>query len=93
MFWADFSTALSYVAHSQTVLFLCGFLAVSQGIERMHIQLGYPDKETRPSKGFLVLFMIANDVAGILAEEALDAFAELLTALDIYLFHARLARC
>ena len=57
----------------------------------MHIQFGDTDKETRPRKGLLVLFVITDNMAGVLTEETFDAFAELLTPLNIYLLHTEFA--
>ena len=45
------------------------------------------DQKTRPDK-FLVLVMIAQDVADILAKKTLDALAEFLHAIDVLLRHA-----
>ena len=48
------------------------------GVERVHLQLGEPHEEPRAREGRLVLLVVPDDVADVLAEEALDALAELL---------------
>ena len=45
-----------------------------------------------PAKARLVLLVVTDDVADVVAHEALDALAELLRALDVDLLHAVLAR-
>jgi len=76
--WANFGTALGDVTHSKAMLFLRALLAVTQDIEWVHIKLSNSDEEARSSKGLLILFVIANNVAGILTQEAFDALTELL---------------
>ena len=44
-----------------------------------------------PAKACLVVLVVAHDVADVLAQEALDALAELLAALHVDLLHAVLA--
>ena len=61
------------------------------GVERVHVELGVADEEPRPGERRLVLLVVADDVAGVLAQEALDALAELLAALDVDLLHPELA--
>ena len=75
----------------EAVLCLRLALAVA-GVERVHVELGEPDEEAGTGEGLLVLLVVTDDVAGVLAEEALDALAELLAALDVDLLHAVLAR-
>ena len=57
------------------------------GIERMHFERGGVDQETRADE-FVVHVMIAQHVADVLAQEAFDALAEFLHAVDILLIHA-----
>ena len=45
-------------------------------------------KKRGPANCGLVLLVVADDVADVLAEEALDALAELLAPLDVDLLHA-----
>jgi hypothetical protein len=45
----------------------------------------------RKNRGRLVLLVVADDVTGVLTQEALDALAELLPALDVGLHHSALA--
>src|SRR3712207_8529467 len=56
-------------------------------VERVHVELGQPDEEPRPGEGGLVLLVVPDDVAGVLAEPALDALAELLRPVDVDLLH------
>src|SRR6185503_19783151 len=71
------------------------------GVERVHLQAGQPDHEARaverPGGGAAGagrlglergLVAVAQDVADVLAQEALDALAELLHPVDVFLVHA-----
>ena len=53
----------------------------------MHLERRGVDQETRADE-LLVLVVIAQHVADVLAQEALDALAELLHAIDVRLRHA-----
>ena len=88
MLWADLGAALGYIAHSKSMFFLSFLLTILEQIKWMHIKFCNSNKESWASKRLLILFVIANYVTGVLAEETFDAFAELLAALDIYLIHA-----
>ena len=57
----------------------------------MHVELSKTNEEARTCKSFFILLVIANNVAGILAEETFNALTELLTTLHIDLFHTVLA--
>ena len=57
------------------------------GVQRMHFQGGGVDQEARADE-FVVLVVVAQDVADVLAEEAFDALAEFLHAVDVRLLHA-----
>ena len=83
---AHLAAALGDVAVAQAEVLLRGVPPVDD-VERVHVQLGQPDEEPRPGEGRLVLLVVTDDVAGVLAEEALDALAELLRALDVDLLH------
>src|SRR5512139_4140110 len=87
---ADLGAALGDVAHAQAGGVL-GQLATVIGVEGVHVELGVPEEEPRTGEGRLVLLVVPHDVADVLAEEALDALAELLAALDIGLHHPALA--
>ena len=63
-------------------------LAAVVGVERVHLELGGADEEPRTGEGGLVLLVVADHVADVLAQEALDALAELLAPLDVDLLHA-----
>src|SRR5438270_4780796 len=52
----------------------------------MHLKRSCADKETWSSK-FLLLAVVAQDVADVLAEEAFDALAKFRYAIDIALVH------
>ena len=56
------------------------------GVERVHLECGGVNEKARPDE-FIVLVMIAQHVANILAKKALDAFAEFLHAIDVLLLH------
>ena len=85
VFRAYFSAALGDVAEADAELVL-QHLCARDAVERMHLERGRADEEARSAKLFL-LVVIAQDVADILAEEALDALAELLHAIDVALVH------
>src|SRR5690349_15136513 len=53
----------------------------------MHLETGDPDHEAGSVERRLRL-MVAEDVAHVLAQEALDALAELDAAVDVFLLHA-----
>ena len=84
---ADLGAALGDVAEAEPGLGLDQLEAVV-GVERVHLELGEAHEIARPREGRLVLRVVADDVADVLAEEALDALAELLAALDVLLLHA-----
>src|SRR5215217_218051 len=83
---ADLGAALGDVAQAQPEAVLGVVLAV-QGVERVHVELRDPHQVTGAGEGSLVVLVVADDVAGVLAQEALDALAELLRALDVDLLH------
>ena len=56
------------------------------GVERVHLERGRVDEEARADE-LLVLAVIAQHVADVLAQEALDALAVLLDAVDVLLRH------
>ena len=68
-----------------------GELAPVVGVERVHVELGVAQEEPRAGEGRLVVLVVTDDVADVLAQEALDALAELLAALDVDLRHPALA--
>src|SRR5439155_1114235 len=57
------------------------------GVERVHVEAGQLDEEARPREILLLLLVVADDVADVLAQEALDALVELLDAIDVLLHH------
>ena len=73
--------------HSAEAGLLAHELAAVVGVERVHLELGEADEEAGPGVGGLVLLVVADHVADVLAHEALDALAELLAALDVDLLH------
>src|SRR5215813_5114556 len=83
---AHFGAALGDVAVAEPGLGLRKLQAVV-GVERMHLELGDAHEEAGPREAALVLRMIADDVAHVLAKEALDALAELLAPLHVFLLH------
>ena len=58
-----------------------------RGIERIHLQRGGIDQESRTDE-LVVHVVIAQHVAHVLAQEALDALAEFLHTIDVGLLHA-----
>ena len=56
------------------------------GVERVHLERGDPDEEARAEVAALQL-VVAQHVADVLAEEALDALAELADPVDVLLLH------
>ena len=91
MFGANFGAALGDVAHTKTVFLLGSALSIAQGIQGMHIKFSDSNEETRAREGLLILLVVADYMASILAEEALNALTELLAPFNIDLFHTRLA--
>src|SRR3990170_6214852 len=83
----DLGAALRDVAVADPRRLADQFRAVD-GVQRVHHQLRQPHQEARPEEARLVLRMVPDHVADVLAEEALDALAELLAAVDIHLLDA-----
>src|SRR5215831_14133658 len=77
------------VAQAEVVL---GDLPAVGGVGRVHLQFRDPHQEPGAGEGALVLRVVADHVAHVLAQEALDALAELLRALHVDLLHPELAR-
>src|SRR5664279_5218176 len=74
----DLGAALGDVAHPDALLRLGELPPIGPRIQWMHVQLGGPDEEARPGERSLVVLVIPRDVADVLAQETLDALAELL---------------
>src|SRR5438094_2427295 len=90
IFRADLSAALGDVAVAEPVLradeidaFVC--------VERMHLERRESDEHPRAGEASLVVLVVADDVAHVLAEEAFDALVKFLHALDVFLVHPALA--
>src|SRR5262249_35990251 len=62
-------------------------LPAVHGVERVHVQLGQAHEEARPEELGLVLVVVPDDVADVLAQETFDALPELLPAVDVLLHH------
>lgn len=86
LFWANLGTAFRDVAIADVELAFEGGDAIGS-VEGVHLQSGSVDQKSRPDE-FLMFVMFAQDMADILAEKTLDAFAELLDAVHIFLAHA-----
>src|SRR2546427_4564164 len=84
---ADLGTTLRDVAEADAGRVLDEGRAVDC-VERVHVEAGQLDEEARSREGGLVLLVVADHVAHVLAEEALDALVELLDAIDVLLHHA-----
>ncbi len=89
---ADLGAALGDVAEAEAVFFFLGHIATVEGVQRMHRQLSLPHQVAGGAcEGLLVLLVVTVDVAHVLAQEALDALAELLAAVHVLLLHPVLA--
>src|SRR6202030_2224715 len=82
---AHFRAAFRDVAQADAELVLEEGSA-GDAVERMHLQRRDAHEEARTAERVL-LIVIAQDVADVLAEEALDAFAKLLHAVEVSLKH------
>src|SRR5215468_11497721 len=81
----DLRTALRDVAVADAV----GVLEIARAaldVQRMHLESGHVNEKTGADE-LLVEMVLAKDVANVLAEEALDALAELLDTVDVGLRH------
>src|SRR6185437_7859123 len=87
---ADLGAALGDVAHAEAEIVLRDLAPVS-GVSWVHLELGDPHQEARPGVCGHVLLVVTDHVAHVLAQEALDALAELLRPRDVHLLHAELA--
>ncbi len=85
LFRADLRAALGDVAiaHTEGVRQVLGAVL---GVERIHLERRSVDEEPRADE-FMVQPVVAQDVADVLAEEALDALPELLHPLGVGLRH------
>ncbi len=88
---ADLGAALGDVAEAQAEVVLRDVAPVGL-VGRVHLQLGDPHQEPRPGERRLVVLVVADRVAGVLAQEALNALAELLRPVHVLLLHPELAR-
>ena len=86
MLRADLGAALRDVAVADTGIRLEVRHAVAL-VHRVHLEPGDAHQEARPRELVLGL-VVAQHVAHVLAQEALDALAELLDALDVLLLPA-----
>ena len=89
---ADLGAALGDVAVARCRASSCAPRAAVARVERVHLELGDADEEARAGELGLVLLVVAHHVADVLAQEALDALAELLDAIDVLLLHPVVAR-
>src|SRR6185437_14506323 len=80
-FGADLGAALGDVAVADAEVVLEGFEAVAV-IERVHLELRHVDEEAGADE-LVVHVVLAQHVTDVLAEEALDALAELLGAVHV----------
>ena len=88
---AHLGAALGDVALAQALLLLQELTPVVD-VERVHLELRRPCEEAGAGEGGLVLLVVADHMAHVLAQVALDALAELLTPFDIDLLHPVPAR-
>src|SRR5690606_12710765 len=85
VFWTDFRTTLGDIAVSDSVP-TSQFADAVFGIERMQLKRCGIDQETRTDE-LIVLLVITQDMADILAKKTLNTLAKLLDAIDVFLFH------
>src|SRR6185369_2151657 len=85
-FRTNFCTTFRYVAIAYAKQ-IFQFLGPILGVERMHFERRRVNQKPR-SDEFLVLIMIPKNVADILAEVTLDAFAKFLHAVYVFLLHS-----
>src|SRR5215467_11138127 len=90
VFRADLGAALGDVAEAHAEVVLRDLPAVG-GVGGVHLQFRDPHQEPGAGEGALVIRVVADDVAHVLAQEALDALAELLRPLHVGLLHPELA--
>src|SRR5581483_1408438 len=90
VFRTDLGAALGDVAEAEAVLLL-RLVAPVERVERVHLELGDPHQVPRAGERLLVFLVVADHVTGVLAQEALDALAELLAAGHVLLLHPVLA--
>src|SRR5215208_3863331 len=83
---ADLGAALGDVAQAKAHL-LAEQLAAVAGLQGVHLELGVADEHARAGEAALVLLVVTDDVADVLAQEALDALVELLHPVDVLLGH------
>jgi len=57
------------------------------GVERMHFERSDMDQKARTDE-LVMLAVVAQDMANVLAKEAFDAFPELFDPIDVRLFHS-----
>src|SRR5882724_5702980 len=87
---ADLGAALGDVAVAEAEVVLRDLPPV-RGVGRVHLEFSDPHQEPGPGERALVLRVVPDHVAGVLAQEALDALAELLRPVDVDLLHPELA--
>src|SRR5438093_237780 len=85
---ADLGAALRDVAVADTAVVLEELPPVSR-VDRVHLEAGDTHEEPRPDE-LVLRHVVAQDVADVLAEEALDALPEFLDPLDVLLLPAPL---
>ncbi|CQA07833.1 Uncharacterised protein [Mycobacteroides abscessus] len=85
-FGTHFGAAFGDVAIAKSQ-FLLGHLASIGHVQRMHFELGDAHQVPRSGERLLVFFVVTYRVAGVLAQEAFDALAELLGTLHVLLLH------
>ncbi len=76
--------------HSPGAVLFAHFGDAILDIQWVHLEARQADHEARSDEAFLA-FTIPEDVAHVLTQEALDALAELLHAIDIFLVHAEVS--
>src|SRR5207244_6137832 len=81
VFGADLRATFRDIAQPDSTLAPSPLRSIPR-VERVHVEAGRLDEEARAREGGLQLLMVPDDVADVLAQEALDALVELLGAID-----------
>src|ERR1700754_1837350 len=74
---AYLGAALGDVAEAEAVFVLRLLGPALHHVERVHVEFRLTHQIPRAGESLLVLLVVTHDVAGVLAQEALDALAEL----------------
>lgn len=91
MFWANFGATFGDIAHSYSGLSV-KLLPTVEVVHGVHFERSDTHHLTWAKKNIFT-FVLAENVANILAEKAFNAFAELLDAIHVLLQHIKRLTC